>query len=852
MKLMVIDGNSLMYRAFYAMSPVPNSDGLCTNAVYGFMNMLLKAIDDHSPSHIAVAFDVHGKTFRHDKYPEYKGNRSPTPDELRPQFPMIKRLLNSMKIAIVEAPGFEADDILGTLANTWTDKEIETVLITGDKDILQLINQNTKVLLTKRGLSDIDIYDDELLYSRYGLNPWQIPELKGLMGDNSDNIPGIRGVGEKTALKLLYEFKSIDELYNNTDKLKGKLKEKIVDGKDSAFLSRSIAVIKTDIDLDDNLDNYKFISFEQTDVLDALEDLHFTRLLARIRKMVGQEIETKFEIPDVIEPSSINEIENIAQELIESKNISIYLDENLYISDGTKEYKISLVMDLLGNGFDINEVFLRLKKLLCSRVNKTVYSKKTWLNLASQMGIELNNIGFDIELCAYVLNMNRRGGYENILESVLRTKHGGAPAFMMLILEKTMRKMLKQRDQEALLFDMEMPLTDVIHSIELEGFCIDKKILEDLGETIQEEVKQLTQDIYDHAGIKFNINSPKQLGEVLFEKLNLTVIKRTKTGYSTNIHVLKQLYDEHKIIPIIMRYRQLTKLKSTYIDNMIPIIGKHDNKIHTKLDQMGTSTGRFSSSDPNLQNIPVRTELGREIRKAFIASDARVLVDADYSQIELRVLAHMAQDRNMLDAFVNGVDIHIRTATQVFGVDIKDVTSKMRAIAKTVNFGIVYGISDFGLSSQLNITQKKAHEFIEKYFEAFKNVKQYMDDTIEFGKKHGYVKTMFDRRIYLPDLNASNFSRRSAAQRVAMNAPIQGTAADIIKLAMIALKNKLEYNNLKSKLILQVHDELIVDTYENEVDKVKEIIITEMQNAVKLDCELTVDVSSAKSWYEAK
>lgn len=852
--IMLIDGNSLMYRAFYAMSPVPNDRGVYTNAVYGFLNMYLKATGDYKPSHIAVAFDVHGKTFRNDIYSEYKANRSETPQELRPQFKIVKDVLKSMDVTIIEAPRYEADDILGTMSKRAKSTGYKSVIVTGDRDMLQLVNDDVNVYMTIKGISDVAIFDDKKVYDKYTLTPAQIVDMKGLMGDSSDNIPGVKGVGEKTAIKLLTEYNTLEGVYDNIDEVKGKLKEKLENDKEQAYMSKVLATIKTDIDINVDLDNCIRKNLEDTNVLAKLEELRFASILKKLRALTGKDGKAAGQVSDIAKITEQSELKSMAKELSGVKELSFYMGkDSLYISNGSKEFVFSLIVDLLGNGFEIETVLNALSDVINNTENMLVYDMKAWIKYFDACEIQYTDKSFDTYLAAYVLSHNIRRGYDNVIENQLFIDKNEAPASNMFTLAKKQKSLISSRNLGELYNQVEVPLTSILYDIEKTGFKVDVEVLREMGRNLESKIDVVQKKIYELAGSTFNINSPKQLGVILFEDLGLDVIKKTKTGYSTDSYVLEKLHDSHEIVPEIVEYRHLAKLKSTYIDGMIPIINKDTGKLHTKLHQTGAVTGRLSSTDPNLQNIPIRSEQGREIRKAFLpSSDEHILVSADYSQIELRVLAHIAKEKDMIEAFKNNVDIHANTAAQVYNVPVEEVTKSMRSSAKAVNFGIVYGISDFGLARQLNIPTKKAGEFISKYLEAFPGIKEYMDTTIENGRNRGFVETLYNRRIYLPDLKATNYTRRQAAERVAMNAPIQGSAADIIKLAMIAVYDSLNKNKLKSKLILQVHDELIIDTLKSEENKVKEILKTEMESIFDLDCPLVVDISEGKNWYEAK
>ena len=852
--IMLIDGNSLMYRAFYAMSPVLNDKGIYTNAVYGFINMLLKATEDYTPSHIAVAFDMHGKTFRNDLYDDYKANRSETPQELRPQFDLIKDVLASMEIQIIELPKYEADDILGTMSKMAKKEGYKTLIVTGDRDILQLINEDVNVYMTVKGISQVQIFDTAKVNEKYTLLPGQIIDMKGLMGDSSDNIPGVKGVGEKTAIKLLSEYQSLEGVYDNIDKIKGKLKEKLENDKDMAFVSKELATIKMDLELDIDLDNCIMKSLEETNVLSKLEEFKFGSIIKKIRKSTGTDGNSTSKVNEIVNITDESMLDDFVSNVKNINQITLYKDkEYLYISDKEREYKFSLIMDLLGNGFELDYILHKLSIVLNNVEVINVYNLKEWIMYFAKANVDFTNKVFDTYLAAYVLSQNIRRGYDNLIESQLYIDKNDAPAFNMFSLVKKQKQLISSRNLGELYNNVELPLTSILYDMEQCGFKVNISALKEMDKKLVSQIDEVKKKIFNLAGSEFNVNSPKQLGVILFETLGLDVIKKTKTGYSTDSYVLEKLHDRHDIIPEIIEYRHLAKLKSTYIDGLIPIVNKSTGKLHTKLHQTGAVTGRLSSSDPNLQNIPIRNEQGREIRRAFLPStNEHILVSADYSQIELRVLAHIAKEENMIEAFKSKVDIHANTAAQVNGVDVKEVTRDMRASAKAVNFGIVYGISDFGLARQLNIPTSEAGHFIKKYFEAFPGIKAYMDNTIEYGRNTGFVETLYHRRIYLPDLKATNYTRRQAAERIAMNAPIQGSAADIIKLAMIEVYNSLTESKLKSKMILQVHDELIIDTHISEIEKVKKILIDKMENIFELDCPLVVDISEGKNWYEAK
>ena len=850
--LILIDGNSLMYRAFYALPILSTDDGTYTNAVYGFLSMMLKAIEDEEPSHIAVAFDVKEKTFRNDMYAEYKAGRKPMPDELLPQFDTIKSLLSSMDIKTIGMSGYEADDIIGTLSSMAHDKSIKTKIITGDRDAFQLINGDVEVMLTKKGISEIESYNNKKLIEQYSFGADKMVDLKGLMGDTSDNIPGIPSVGEKTAIKLLAQYGSLDGVLEHADEIKGKLGEKVRENRGLAEMSRELARIKRDIPMKFTLDALKFVTESVKNALPELKTLKLNTILKKVEQMTGTGETKVHKDIDITEVKDATSIKNLAVELKGAEHIAIYIGKDVHLSDGDTEYIIPVVHNLLDDGLDIYDIINDLKDVFESAVPKVAYDAKTMMHDLSKQKIELRNLAFDVYIAGLVLGRPARGGYKTLVENSMGMTLGKSPAALMIRLMNEQKKILEAREQNEVFGDIEMPLIPIIYDLETTGFKIDNKVLGELDAEYSGRLNEITDNIYELAGEPFNINSPKQLGEVLFERMGLPSAKKTKTGYSTDIEVLEGLREKHAIIDPIIEYRTLAKLKSTYIDGLTPLVTK-EGRLHTTINQIGAVTGRFSSTAPNLQNIPIRTSDGVKLRKAFVASDDNhILVDADYSQIELRILAHISGDENMLDAFNSGDDIHRRTAAQVFDVAESEVTKSMRSSAKAVNFGIVYGISDFGLSRQLDIPRSQAAEFIEKYFETFPRVKDFMNDSVEFGRENGYVQTLYGRRIYLPQLRSSNYNQRTGAERVAMNAPIQGSAADIMKLAMIAVYNGLLEEGLESKLILQVHDELIIDALKSESDKVKRLVKKRMEGVAKLDCELIADVDTGMSWYDAK
>lgn len=840
-----IDGNSLLHRAFYALpTTMKTSDGRYTNAVYGFINMLLALKEKYEPEYLAVAFDIKKHTFRNDIYTDYKAGRKPTPPELASQFPLIRSVLNNIGIKFIELEGYEGDDILGTLASKLSSKDILTYIVTGDRDALQLITDKCHVLMTKKGVSELEEYDEVHLKEVYSLAPLQIIDLKSLMGDSSDNIPGVAGVGEKTALKLLLQYPSLEDIYINLDSLpKNKLHEKLVNNRDNAFMSKELATIIRDAPIDFNIDELKFNGFDDKALYDTLKDLEFTSLIKKLG--IKSSDNTALLIKEVTNP---DELSSFICNTVNSKKLSLYINaDNVYLSEGKEEYHVALSRDLFGSGLTSEFVFSALSDVLADNsVKKYMHNAKSIYHMLDEYEVRVAGLVHDAEIGEYILNPTRKK------LDLLSLKQGYDIEGYALAIIKISEEQRKKIEKNALteVFDnIEMPLIDVLFEMEKTGFTVDRKRLKELADIYAERISNITDKIYELAGEKFNISSTKQLGEILFIKLGLPAKKKTKTGYSTDIEVLESLADMHPIINLIIEYRQLTKLKSTYIDGFINVTTDADAHIHSTFNQTVTATGRISSTEPNLQNIPIRSELSHDIREVFIPSnEANYIISADYSQIELRVLAHIADDKNMIDAFLNGEDIHTRTAAEVFDVSKQEVTSQMRSSAKAVNFGIVYGISDFGLAKNLGIPRFKAAEYIKKYLKEFLGVDRYMKDIVEQAKSCGYVRTLFGRIRYIDELASSNYNTRAFGERAAMNTPIQGTAADIIKIAMIAVFNILKQKGMRSKLILQVHDELVIDAVPDEVEEIKNILINEMENAFSLKVPLKVDISIDKTF----
>ncbi|MEN2259339.1 DNA polymerase I [Paraclostridium benzoelyticum] len=870
--LIIIDGNSIVNRAFYALPDLTNKKGLHTNAIFGFTNMLFKLIDTYKPTHVSVAFDKKAPTFRHLEYKEYKAGRKKMPDELRQQMEPLKNLLDAFNINRLEIEGYEADDIIGTVSLKAEQEGYKVYIVTGDKDAIQLASKTTTTLITKKGVGEVEEYDLNEVKKRYEMTPTQFIDLKGLMGDKSDNIPGVPGIGEVTGIKLIKEFGSIENIIENIDSVKGSPRKKIEENKELATMSKKLATIIRDVPIDFDLEKLEFGNYDKSKLIEVFNELDFNSLISRL--------DSNAEESKVI----VNKLEDVKAFINKSRNSKKLILKTISKSGNILEkniMKIYLSVDgeelLYAEESQIDE----LKELLADE-DLRIYGynlKEDYIALRAY-GISLSNIYFDIAIAEYLIDssssnytydliaMNYFGQkiksseellgkgvkakkYEDIEKEELDNTIGS----IIQLVEKVSPKMeekLVNMDMDGLFYHVEMPLVEVLGYMEFEGVMVDKDKLIELGEEFKISIDKLEKDIYNLAGEEFNINSPKQLGVILFEKLELPVIKKTKTGYSTNAEVLEQLSDKHEIINKITEYRQIVKLKSTYVEGLINIINPISNRIHSSFNQTITTTGRISSTEPNLQNIPVRLELGRNIRKVFIADNGFKLVDADYSQIELRVLAHMSQDEHMIDAFNHNVDIHTKTASQVFGIDINNVTSEQRSAAKAVNFGIVYGISDFGLAKNLHIPVKEAKNYIDSYLNTYEDIKSYMDNTIEEAKEDGYVKTILNRRRYIPEIKSSNIILKNLGKRLAMNAPIQGSAADIIKIAMVNVYKKLEEKGLKSKLVLQVHDELIIECVEAELEEVSKIVKDEMEHAVSMDVNLDVDLNTGDSWYETK
>ena len=844
--LVLLDSNSLINRAFYALPPLTNRQGQQTGAIFGFVNMFLKLVDKYKPDYVVAAFDRKAPTFRKKMYEGYKATRKPMPEELACQLEPLKRLLRAMKVQIAEIDGFEADDILGTLSKR---SKCKTYIVTGDRDSLQLIDEKTTVLMTKKGISEIVEYDEARL-KEDGFTPSQIIDLKSLMGDSSDNIPGVAGIGEGTATKLLAEYGTLDNVYAHIDETKGALNRKLTEGKESAYLSYKLATIDRDCPIETVPEDMPFTETYDSEVRDILLEFEFGKIADRLN--FGQK-ETKAETPAVKTQTADSEaalIDALAR-IKESGLLAFDISQRIFVGGYGVSYEVAISDNLLGEGVDYNAFIRAFEPLICDEdVRKLCFDKKTYMHLLEPYGVVMKGVCDDVMLKAYLCDSNRN--YKSL--SALATAYGvntddGAAALVALddILDSEMR----EKEQEKLYKELELPLVDVLYFMEKEGFKVDRKYLDELNGELTSETEKLAAEITDLAGEPFNINSTQQLAKILFEKLGLKHGKKTKTGYSTNVEVLESLRNEHPIIPAILQYRELVKLKSTYLDGMLPLIDKN-GRIHTVFKQAVTATGRLSSTEPNLQNIPIRKESGKRIRKMFVPADGNVLVCGDYSQIELRLMAHMSGDKAMIDAFNGGEDFHRSTAARLFGVPFEEVTQDMRRSAKAVNFGIIYGISDFGLSEDLGISVYEARRYMQNYFATYPGVKRFMDDCVAFAKENGYVKTLYGRKRYIPELQASVYATRAFGERVAMNMPLQGTASDIIKAAMIEVDKKLAEGGYKAKLIMQVHDELIVDCPLSEKDNVEKLLKTCMQNVAELSVPLIADVGSGENWLEAK
>ena len=880
-KLLLIDGHSILNRAFYGVPPLNNAAGIPTNAIYGFLNIMFKIIDEEKPDYITVAFDLKEPTFRHKMYAEYKGTRKPMPEELHKQVPLIKETLKAMGIKTVELAGYEADDLLGTLAGLGEKKGLDVSVLSGDRDLLQLATKKVKIRIpkTKKGQTEIEDYYEDDVVKTYGVTPVEFIDLKALMGDTADNIPGVPGVGEKTATAIITEYKNIENAYANVENIKpARAKNSLSEHYDMAVLSKKLATINVEAPIEYNFEEAKTSNFYTPEAYELFKKYEFKSMLLRFDSETVADANDEVEYREITEFAEIN---NFFDNIIDNKmSVALELTGDTHIRgiSVTTENETAYIEEC---GFFTSSMLEEKVYAIVKNCKEIYFSglKEQLHLLDNTYELENKKELYDTEIGSYILNPNRDSYEYDSLYSEYNPKRGISSrtdilakmtpqaayekdhdAFVKYVTTKTyaiftyaekINEQIKADDMWKLYTDIEMPLVYVLYEMQKNGIRVNKEELKEYGDKLQVRIEELEQSIHRLADDDFNINSPKQLGEVLFVKMGLPNGKKTKTGYSTSADVLEKIKNEHEIVPQILEYRQLVKLKSTYADGLENYICD-DGRIHGKFNQTITATGRISSTDPNLQNIPIRMELGREIRKVFVPEEGYRFVDADYSQIELRVLAHMSDDRHLIEAYNSDEDIHKITASQVFKVPLDEVTPRLRSNAKAVNFGIVYGISSFGLSEDLSISKKEAAEYIKSYFENYGRVKEFMDETVEHAKENGYVVTLFNRRRPVPELKSGNFMTREFGKRIAMNSPIQGTAADIIKIAMINVYKRLKRENLKSRLLLQIHDELLIEALDNEIVRVKQIMEEEMVNAVKLKVALQIDMHEGNSWFDAK
>ena len=877
MKIMVIDGNSILNRAYFGIRNLSNHEGTPTNAVYGFLSTLFKQEDEEKPDRIVVCFDVKEKTFRHKKFDFYKATRKPMEENLAVQLPIIKEVLDALGIVRCEMAGYEADDLLGTISRRANEHGDECVVLTGDRDSLQLAGGGTVVRLVKssQGKTTYTSYTTEKFREEYGFDPIRLIDLKSLMGDSSDNIPGVKGVGEKSAMQLLHDFGSLDGIYEHIDdeRIKKGVRTKLLADEQSARDSYWLATIDRSVPLELDVENLPEPKMDKATLYALLTRLEFDQFIRRLGLTEEQAPAAQLAVPACRAVSSAFEAFTLLDSLTESDRVFALTGKTvrvLCLMDGEEAY--CLYADDMGEAW--NDV---LARLFDGSINLALHDAKDTIKLLLQSGLDPRGISFDTALAAYLIDPTQ-SSYElprlalaccNAMLPDLdlddpaalsplggREATEGAAARYLAAMREIFREMndkIEQFGMRKLYYEIELPLERVLAEMENAGCAVAPEELRTFGERLETRIRDLVDGIYQDASAEFNINSPRQLGEVLFERLGLPAPKKTKTGYSTSAEVLERLRDEHPIIAHILEYRRLTKLKSTYVDGLLAVVDTKDNRIHTHFQQMVTATGRLSSTDPNLQNIPVRTELGRELRRMFVAPDKdHVLIDADYSQIELRVLAHISQDKHMIGAFVAGQDIHAATASKVYHLPLDEITSAMRSSCKAVNFGIVYGISDFSLAQDIGVSRKEAAEFIKTYLDSYPGIENYMTNIKQTAREQGYVTTLFGRRRAVPDIDSKNFNVRSAAERIAMNTPIQGTAADIIKIAMVRVRDRLKREGLESRLILQVHDELILEAPLREKDAAAKILTEEMENAFKMDAPLVAEANCGASWYEAK
>ncbi len=898
-KLVLIDGNSIMNRAFYGVPDLTNQEGLHTNAIYGFLNILFKVLEEEKASHLLVAFDLKAPTFRHKMYEEYKGTRKPMLPELRQQMPVIKDILRAMNVLVVEQEGIEADDILGTAARMGEKEGYEVSLVSGDRDLLQLATEKIKIRIpkTRKGTTTVEDYHTQDVIDSYGVTPLQIIDLKGLMGDASDNIPGVPGIGEKTAVKILKQYPSVEEALAHVDDMpQNRATQALRENQDKALLSKELATIKTDCELHAGLDEANIEDMFNRNSYELIQNLGIKSLLKKFDQDVAEDksIEERFLMIDK-EADARAYFQQIANEKIIAVHAAFITEDeaqadhdgqmNLLAMQETPERLLGLAVTA---GEEEGVRFLQVNSKLSSQLLRELLTEQiekgckiVTANLKDQLDflpVTDSNQCFDVSVAAYVVNpiQNAYGEedlamqYAGVMMNAYSQVYGKKAiskvweedreglckyfcysAYVAYRCYPVLHEKLQEIESMHLFEEIEMPLIFTLYDMEQRGILVKKEALKEYSLSLGQRIEELEQEIYQAAGEEFNINSPKQLGVILFEKMHMPFAKKTKTGYSTSAEVLEKLRMEDPIIDKVLEYRQLTKLKSTYADGLSVFI-KEDGRIHSTFNQTITATGRISSTEPNLQNIPIRMELGRQIRKVFVPADGYIFLDADYSQIELRVLAHMAGDERLIEAYRQNADIHQSTASLVFHTPYDEVTDLQRRNAKAVNFGIVYGISGFGLSRDLGTSRKQAEQYIDDYFATYPQVKEFMDAKVEEGKEHGFVQTMFGRRRPIPEMSSGNFMQRQFGERIAMNSPIQGTAADIIKIAMIAVNEELKKRNLKSRLLLQIHDELLIETFKDEVDEVKEILQHKMEAAAELNVPLVAEVKMGNDWYEAK
>ena len=899
-KLVLIDGNSIMNRAFYGImgsKALTTKDGKYTNAIYGFLAILFKLLEEETPEYIAVAFDLKAPTARHKLYEGYKANRKGMPEELAEQMPIIKEILRAMNIDIIEKEGYEGDDIIGTLSRYGENQGLEVTILSGDRDTFQLATDKVtiKIPRTKAGKTETELFDREKVKEVYGIEPKQLIEVKGLQGDTSDNIPGVPGIGEKTALSLIQKYGNIDNIYEKLEKgesdLKGKQKEKLEENKDLAFLSRTLGRINLEVPIEDNLEDLKLEEWNKTEVLKIFKELNFKRYIERFNLQEENTENTDIKVEDMYKTVE-KTVEQIIEKIKENKEMIFYLNTEKD-EEAEKIIKEKIVGISIFNKKENEVYYTKIDKDLDSKWKEILENKeiakigielsKTYI-LLKQQNITIKGISYDISIASYVLDPNHNKlDIENLAENYLdinvkeildeeestkqeqinlfdtveenkedKVKKYTLYAYIISKIKDVTEKKLEEINAIELFKNIDMPTVTVLADMQWNGMYADEEELNSFGNKLKEQLEIKTKIIYEMAGEEFNINSTKQLGEILFEKMKLPVIKKTKSGYSTDVDVLEKLKSEAPIIQELLDYRQLMKLNSTYVEGLKPYINPKDKRIHSFFHQTITATGRISSTEPNLQNIPTRFELGKQVRKIFKPEAGKIYIDADYSQIELRVLAHMSEDKHMIQAFKEGQDIHKQAASKVFKTPLEEVTKEQRSNAKAVNFGIVYGISDFGLGEQLGISRKIAKQYIQEYLEEYQGIKDFMEKTKESAKEKGYVETLFNRRRYIPELKSNNYMVRQFGERAAMNTPIQGTAADIMKIAMIKVKEELENKNLKSKIVLQVHDEMMIEAPIEEAEIVKNIVKESMESAVTLKIPLIAEVSEAENWYECK